>query len=103
MIRKINDGVIINSCNNCGTEFGTRIPEHELKYVPELDCYDNVRTDPCPTCGIVEAFIVDKVPDELESYEFVEEKRVSNRDLNHLKYVRDLKTMVNFQDKTNTH
>ncbi|MBP3951121.1 hypothetical protein [Bacillus suaedae] len=90
MILKFNNGVIFLRCINCDTDYKHHLRAgQKANYNEQFGEYENLDTDPCPSCGTIETLNMNIEEDEFD-YEDLEAMGMPNYEVNQRKYVRDV-------------
>lgn len=97
MLDKLEGEKLFVVCNGCGKPFTENLKEDVIQYVPEVNAFKNYHIL-CPICGFGEALNLE-IPVEAESIEMIERYRLPNKEINQRKYIRDLQTLLTFENK----
>ena len=90
MILKQTNGVLFLKCNKCGTEYNHALMMgQKLKFLADFNQFENLPTNPCPSCGTVEVFNVN-IEDEQLNYEDIKKMNMPNKEINQRHYLIDV-------------
>ena len=86
MILKQTNGVLFLKCK-CGTEYKHLLKVGQrLKFLTEFNQFENLPTNPCPSCGTVEVFNMN-IEDEQLNYEDIKKMNMPNKEINQRHYL----------------
>lgn len=90
MLNRYNKGVLFITCRGCSKDYIHQLkPGQTIRFLEDIGEYENLKTNPCPECGMVEVFNMNIEKEEF-NYSDIEEIGIPNKEVNQRKYIRDI-------------